>query len=94
MSKLIARIERNRKILELADRRAKSKAICVLNELEEEEEAERAANGGLSNGEIAEANADLSSLLAADGSAPVDWSAMGFSDEIPIVSGEPSQGAT
>jgi hypothetical protein len=68
----MARIERNRKILGLADRRAKSKAIYVLEELEEEEEAERVANSSLSNGEIAEANADLSSLLAADGSAPVD----------------------
>jgi hypothetical protein len=72
MSKLIARIERNRKILGLTDRRAKSKAIYVLKELEEEEEAERAVNSGLSNREITKANADLSSLLAANGLAPVD----------------------
>jgi hypothetical protein len=95
MAKAMARISRNRKVLELADKRAKSKAICVLEELEIEEEAERKANGGLSNGEIAEANADLSSLLAgADDSALVDWNALGFSDEIPIASGEPSSNVT
>jgi hypothetical protein len=91
---IMARIMRNRKVLELADRRARGKAICVLEELEVEEAAEREANGGMSNGEIAEANAELSSLMAADGSAPVDWGAMGFVGESPIASGEPSSGAT
>lgn len=95
VEKAMARISRNRKILDLANKRAKSKAICVLEELEIEEEAERKANGGLSNGEIAEANADLASfLVAADDSAPVEWSALGFSDETPIASGEPSSNAT
>jgi hypothetical protein len=45
----------------------------LFKELEEEEEAERIANGGLLNGEITKANADLSSLLiAANGLVPVD----------------------
>lgn len=95
LNRIIARLSRRRKILSFAERNAERKTICLLDELEEEEEIERKANGGLSNGEIAQANADLSSFLAtADGSAPVDWNAMGFSDETPIVSGGPSSGAT
>jgi hypothetical protein len=61
IAKAIARISRNRKVLELANKRVRSKAICLLNKLEEEEEAKRKANGSLSNGEIVEANAGLSS---------------------------------
>jgi len=95
LSNVLARLNRHRKVLALAESRAKEKTICLLDELDEEEKAERETNGGLSNGEIAQANADLSSFLAtADGSTPVDWSAMGFSDETPIASGGPSSGAT
>jgi hypothetical protein len=59
-------------VLSLAEKRAKEKTIYLLDKLEEEEESERLANSSLSNREIAEANADLSSLLAANGLAPVD----------------------
>jgi hypothetical protein len=92
---LLSRIIRQRKVLQQAEARAKTKAVCLIDELNEEEEEERRKNGGLSDGEIAAANADLSSFLGvADGSAPVDWDAMGFSDEIPIASGEPSSSVT
>ncbi len=50
----MAKIERHRKALELAEKRAKAKTICLLDELEEEEEAERVRNGGLSDGELEE----------------------------------------
>jgi hypothetical protein len=46
--------------------------VCLIEELNEEEEEKRCKNGGLSDSEIAVANADLSSLLAADESGPVD----------------------
>lgn len=41
MSKTLAAIERNRKTLERAQERAKSKTVCLLDELEEEEEHAR-----------------------------------------------------
>jgi hypothetical protein len=37
----------------LAEKRAKAKTICLLDELEEENEAERVRNGGLSDAELA-----------------------------------------
>ena len=49
---LAARIARTRRVLKLADERAKAKTICLLDELEEEEELERVRNGGMSDGEI------------------------------------------
>jgi hypothetical protein len=52
LEKITARLARNRKILKLAKARAKAKAICLLDELEEEEELERMKNGGSSNSEI------------------------------------------
>jgi hypothetical protein len=46
--------------------------VYLIEELNEEEEEERYKNGGLLDGEIAVANADLSSLLAANELGPVD----------------------
>jgi hypothetical protein len=68
--------------------------VCLIEELNEEEEEERYKNGGLLDGKIAVANADLSSLLAANESGPIDWSIIGFLGKIPIVSNKPSQGTT
>jgi len=94
LAKVIARLSRNRKILSLAESRAKEKTICLLDELEEEEEEERRKNGGLSDGEIAVANADLSSLMGVTGPGLEAWGDLGFPDGSPIASGEPSSGAT
>ncbi len=52
--KLLAQLSRSRKILKIAESRAKAKAICLMDELEEEEEAERVRNGGHSDGELRE----------------------------------------
>jgi hypothetical protein len=52
--RLLAQLSRNRKILKIAESRAKAKAICLMDELEEEEEAERVRNGGHSDGELRE----------------------------------------
>jgi hypothetical protein len=46
--------------------------VYLIEKLNEEEEEERCKNGGLLDGEIAVANADLSSLLAANELGPVD----------------------
>jgi len=69
----MARISRNRKILELAEERTKSKAVCLLDELKEEEEKERKGNGGFTEGELREASFDFSTFLGiSDGSDQVD----------------------
>lgn len=56
---ITARLERNRRDLELAEKRAKAKTICLLDELEEEDEAQRMRNGGLSDGELEELSRDF-----------------------------------
>lgn len=52
IERLTARISKNRKILKLAESRAKAKTICLLDELEEKEEWERIENDGFSNAEL------------------------------------------
>jgi len=52
--KVASRISKHRKVLKLAEERARRKTSCLLDELEEEEEMERVKNGGLSNGELRE----------------------------------------
>jgi hypothetical protein len=65
----MARISRNRKILELAEERTKSKAVYLLDELEEEEEKERKENSGFIEGKLRKASFDFSTFLGiSDGS--------------------------
>jgi hypothetical protein len=76
LEKLTARLSRNRKVLAMAEKRAKAKTICLLDELEEEDAKERSADAGLTLGELAEAPFDYSSFLGVtDGSDQVDWGA-------------------
>jgi hypothetical protein len=83
--RLLSRITRNRKVLQLADARAKSKTICLLDELGEEEEVERKKNGGFTDGELAEASVNFSSFLGVeDGSGTVDWTRLDLPGDIPI----------
>jgi hypothetical protein len=92
-SELLARIERNEKILVLAHERAQAKAICLIEELEEEEKEEREKKR--KRGEaVSPEPSDFSAFFQPDGSGSVDWGALGFSDEIPIATGESSSSAT
>ena len=59
LEEITARLAKNRRVLELAEKRAKAKTICLLDELEEEEEAQRIRNGGLSDGELEELSRDF-----------------------------------
>ncbi|KIV98454.1 uncharacterized protein PV09_09733 [Verruconis gallopava] len=59
LERITARLKKNRKILKLAEARAKAKAVYLLDELEEEEEMQRVKNGGLSNAELEELSKDL-----------------------------------
>jgi hypothetical protein len=53
----------------LAEERAKSKAVCFLDELKEEEEKERKENGGFIEGKLRKASFDFSTFLGiSDGS--------------------------
>lgn len=77
LSKSLAAIQRNRKILQLADARATAKTICLGKELEEEEEAERRDNpDGKSNAEREADASELAALSSAIGD--VDWDQLGF----------------
>ena len=91
----MARLSRNRKVLAMAEKRAKIKAICLLDELEEEEELERKKNGGFTDGELAKASFDFPGFLSViDGLNVVDWSALDVPGRNPIETGESSRGAT
>ncbi|KIV98334.1 uncharacterized protein PV09_09824, partial [Verruconis gallopava] len=59
LERIIACLKKNWRILKLAEARAKAKAVCLLDELEEEEEMQRVKNGGLSNAELEELSRDL-----------------------------------
>jgi len=87
--RVLARISRQSKTLKRLEAKAKSKTICLLDELEEEEESERVANGGFSNGELEELSRDLvahnNNATAAGGSEV--WSAW----DVPDGTGEPSE---
>lgn len=73
---LAAKIARKRKVLKLAEQRAKAKTICLLDELEEEEEQQRVENGGLSNGELEELSRDFVAYSNATENAGSEvWSA-------------------
>jgi hypothetical protein len=63
MEGTIARIARNRKVLALAEKRAKSKAVYLLDELKEEEEKERKENSGFTEGKLRKASFDFSTFL-------------------------------
>jgi hypothetical protein len=77
---LTARISENRKLLKLAEARALAKTVCLLDEMEIEEEQERIKNGGLSDGEMREVALERLTLQDAEGSSLVDWSVWGFLD--------------
>jgi hypothetical protein len=95
MEGAMARIARNRKVLALAEKRAKSKAVCLLDELEEEEEKERKENGGFTEGELREASFDFSTFLGvSDGSDQVDWASLDVPGDSPLEVGESSGGST
>ena len=90
----MSRISRNRAVLELAEKRARQKTICLVQELEEEEEAERQRNGGFTNDKLAKASFDFPGFLGVtDGSNVVDWSALDVPGRNPIETGESSRGA-
>ena len=91
----MARISRNKTVLELAKKRAREKTICLVQELEEEEEAERQKNGSFTNDELAETSFNFPSFLGIiDRSNVVDWSALDVPGRNPIETGESSRGAT
>jgi hypothetical protein len=57
----------------MAKKRAKIKAICLLDKLEEEEELERKKNGSFIDGELVKASFNFPGFLGAiDGSNVVD----------------------
>ena len=90
----MSRISRNRTILELAKKRAREKTICLVQELEEEEEVERQKNGSFTNDELAEASFNFPRFLGVtDGSNVVDWSALDVPGGNPIETRESSRGA-
>jgi hypothetical protein len=69
MEGAMARIARNRKVLALTEKRAKSKAVYLLDKLKEEEEKERKENSGFTEGELRKASFDFSTFLGiSDGS--------------------------
>ena len=71
MSELVARLDRNRKILELADARARARTIQTSKQLEEEEAEEERKK------QAAEATGDA--LPAASvAELPVDWPSTGW----------------
>jgi hypothetical protein len=76
---LTARISENRKLLKLAEARALAKTVCLLDEMEIEEEQERIKNGGLSDGEMREVALERLTLQDAEGSSLVDWSVLSSS---------------
>ena len=79
----------------MAEKRAKTKAICLLDKLEEEEELERKKNGGFIDGKLAEASFNFPSFLSIiDGLNVVDWSALDVPGGNPIETRESSRGAT
>jgi len=95
MERLIARISKRRKILALAEERAKRKTIYLVQELENEEEEQRKVNGGFSDVKLSEASRDLAGFLdSTDVSGGVDWSVLGVSDGSPIETRESSRGVT
>ena len=49
----------NRRVLELAKKRAKAKAIYLLDELEEKEEAKRIQNSGITDAELEDLSRNL-----------------------------------
>ena len=73
MSRLVAYLSRNRKVLSLAEARAKTKAICLLDELEEEEKEERKKNGSFIDSKLAKASFNFPGFLSiTDGLNVVD----------------------
>jgi len=77
LNEVMNRISMRRKIVAQADTRAKAKTICLMEELEAEEEIERAKNGGLSELEMATAMSEL-----ALGVGPEDWVPLDSADGI------------
>jgi hypothetical protein len=75
LERITARLRKNRKILKLAEDRAKAKAVCLLDELEEEEEMQRVKGGGLSNAELEELSRDLVVQNNILSNSPPIWSA-------------------
>jgi len=85
-----ARIARKRKVLKLAEERAKAKTICLLDELETEEEVERVKNGGFSNGELEELSLGFVAYNNATENAGKEvWSAWDTARAGPTVSSPP-----
>jgi hypothetical protein len=72
--RVLARLNRRRKVLKLAEERAKIRTICLLDELERGEEIERVKNGGLSDGELKELANDFVAYNNASEAGAV-WSA-------------------
>ncbi|KIV99027.1 uncharacterized protein PV09_09253 [Verruconis gallopava] len=71
LAEIQSRLSRNRVLLEFAEKRAKEKAICLMEELEQEEEEERARNGGLTDGELRELADNLAVSTQAVGNQEV-----------------------
>lgn len=86
LEEITARLAQNRRVLELAEKRAKAKAVCLLDELEEKEEAERVRNGGLTDGELEEMSRDFVAYNNASENVGTDvWSAWDPARVNPVV---------
>ena len=94
MSRVMAGLSRNCKVLAMAEKRAKIKVICLLDKLEEEEELERKKNDRFIDGELIKASFNFPSFLGIiDGLNVVDWSALDVPGGNPIETRESSRGA-
>jgi hypothetical protein len=90
-----ARIARKRKVLKLAEARAKAKTICLLDELEDEEESQRIRNGGMTDGELEELSRDFVAYNNTTESAEVAvWSAWDESRQGSFPVGSPVLGGS
>jgi hypothetical protein len=99
LEEITARLAQNRRVLELAEKRAKAKAVCLLDEIEEKEEAERVKNGGMTDAELEELSRNFVAYHNASENAGSDvfsaWdSARGASPGAAFVSPVGSSGLT
>jgi hypothetical protein len=89
LERITARLAKNRRVLELAEKRAKAKAICLLDELEEEEERQRLENGGLTDAELEDMSRDFVAHTNASENVGTEvWSAWDSSRGGPDVGSE------
>jgi hypothetical protein len=75
LQKLTTHIAQNWTLLNSAQARAAMETVCLIDELEAEDEQERVRNGGLSDGEIREAALDQATLQNTESSDLADWNA-------------------